>query len=281
MDHLGTDVTKVAAAYAAFAGLLAGFVFAVMGYLLGSRRSREGEGTSQELDATLSWSVLAFVSLSLASFLFALLSGEDRFNPSASSAILQPTRIRPLVLSIIASGVLTTAILALLLALIWLFKLESTSSIVRAQLRLVIYLTGLLTLYYLDGTFTAVPVAQGSLPPDDTSSLIPLCEFFVGAVALGELLGIILRRTGRVPRQVVRVVAQTLFLLVVFASGGFFNLVDYANEAGSSTWHITTYEWWGVGGLAAVLFLCILNLPGWCASDTQEQLSPTPSHRQA
>lgn len=32
MDLLGSDFTKVAAAYAAFAGVLAGFVFAVMGY---------------------------------------------------------------------------------------------------------------------------------------------------------------------------------------------------------------------------------------------------------
>jgi hypothetical protein len=71
MDLTGTDLTKVAGAYSTFSGVLAGFVFAVMGYLLASRSHGTRPGSDHAQDATLSWAVLAFVSLSLASFLFA------------------------------------------------------------------------------------------------------------------------------------------------------------------------------------------------------------------
>ena len=64
MDILGTDMTKVAAAYAAFAGVLAGFVFAVMGYLVGNRKPKDDPTESSDVEIALSWSVLAFVGLS-------------------------------------------------------------------------------------------------------------------------------------------------------------------------------------------------------------------------
>jgi hypothetical protein len=134
MDPLGTDMTKVAGAYAAFAGVLAGFVFAVMGYLLGNR-SADSDKRGENVEVALSWAVLAFVGLSISAFLFALLSGEDRFSLPDPSGTLH-TRIRPLILSIVASAVLSVAILVLMLSLNWLFHSERVDKWFGRQLRL-------------------------------------------------------------------------------------------------------------------------------------------------
>lgn len=262
MDLLGTDLTKVAGAYSTFAGVLAGFVFGVMGYLLASRSRAVHD---HRHDATLSWSVLAFVGLSISCFLFALLSGEDRFT-SVTAAHPLPTRIRPLTLSIVASGVFTMAILMLLLALIWLFKREETNDIVILQLRGVIWLTGLLTVSYFDGSFSAVSVALGTGGTVDLH-VVQTLVIWALAIVSGELAGFVLRvpkgEKAHEMRQSVRIIAQSVLILIIFGCAGLFNIIDDANEAGYSTWHVLAYEWWGVGAFAVVLFLCVLNLPGW------------------
>lgn len=264
MDLLGTDLTKVAGAYSTFAGVLAGFVFGVMGYLLASRSLAVHD---HRHDATLSWSLLAFVGLSISCFLFALLSGEDRFT-AVTAAHPIPTRIRPLVLTIVASGVFTMAILVLLLALIWLFKREEINDAVLWQLRGIIWLTGLLSVSYFDGTFSAISVALGQGGTVDLH-VIQTLVIWALAIVSGEVAGFVLRipkgdKAHRM-RQIVRVVTQIAFVLVVFGCAGLFNIIDDANEAGYSTWHVLAYEWWGVGAFGVVLFLCILNLPGWRA----------------
>src|SRR5215469_12150971 len=151
MDPLGIDITKVAVSFSTFAGVLAGFVFAVIGYLLSARpqHGAHGEKRDDTLDPALSWSILAFVMLSVAAFLFALESGEDRFGATGAA----PPRMLPLALHIVASAVLTAAILTLLLAINWLFSNENSSPELLTLLRLVIYLTGLMTIYYFDSTF--------------------------------------------------------------------------------------------------------------------------------
>jgi hypothetical protein len=263
LDALGFDATKVAGAYATFAGLLAGFVFAAMVYLMSSDSQRRRNLEAQGLDIPLSWSVLAFVSLSLGSFLFALLSGEDRFGTQASGAEALTPRIRPLMLFIIASGTLTTAILVLLLALIWLFKRDHINGILIGQLRFATYLSGLLTCYFLDGTFLAAPIVQRQIAVDDHSSTIPTLAIFGLAVVVGEVLGTIVRRAGAMATRIVRVATQYLLLVVVFACGALYNFLASADEAGSGAWNVRQYEWWGVGALGVVLCLCVTNLPSW------------------
>jgi hypothetical protein len=266
MDALGFDVTKVAGTYATFAGLLAGFVFAAMVYLIGSAAQRNRHAETHILDVPLSWSVLAFVSLSVASFLFSELSGEDRFALPAIDGPALPTRVRPLVLFVVASGTLTTAILMLLLALIWLFNREHPIGGLTGQLRFTTYLAGLLTCYFLIGAFLAAPIVQGQIAVDDESTVLPTFAIFAVSVVLGELFGALLRRLGASVISVVRLASQYLLLATVFACGALFYLLENANEAGSKTWHVPQYEWWGVGAFGVVLLLCIANLPPWRSS---------------
>jgi cytochrome bd-type quinol oxidase subunit 2 len=273
MDLLGTDATKVAGAYSAFAGVLAGFVFAVMGYLLGSSKLGASQAEREDLETALSWAVIAFVGLSLASFLFALLSGEDRFGlPINPATGVGPTRIRPIVLDIVASGVLSVAILTLLLGLNWLFASDKVSTSLVIQLRVVEWLIGLLTLFYLDGAFLAVPVAQHEIATDDLGPLAQLGVILLLAITLGEIAGWLLRRFKGRQKQVARIMTQFLLLILFCTSAILFNFVDFANEAGSGTWHVSDYQWWGVSALGVTLFLCILNLPG---GHTKEAPSPT------
>ena len=263
MDLLGTDATKVASSYSAFAGVLAGFVFAVMGYLLGSRKLGGSQAEREDLETALSWAVIAFVGLSLASFLFALMSGEDRFGlPINPTTGVGSTRIRPIALDIVASGVLSVAILTLLLGLNWLFASDKVSTALVFQLRAVEWLIGLLTLFYLDGAFLAVPVAQHEIATDDPGPLAQLSVILLLAIILGEVVGGLLRRSKGRQKQVARIITQFLFLILFCASAILFNFVDFANEGGSGTWHVSDYQWWGVGALGVALFLCIVNLPG-------------------
>lgn len=275
MDLLGTDITKVAGAYAAFAGVLAGFVFAVMGYLLGNRKQDDGKRRTIALEIGLSWSVLAFVGLSLASFLFALLSGEDRFGIPANGASVGPTRIRPLALSIVASWVLSAAILLLLLGLNWLFSSEKVSWPLVAQLRAVEYFVGLITLFYVDGAFLSVPVAQGKIATDDLGPIAQLGAIWILAIGLGEAVGGLSRwaaqRASDRQKQIVRFATQFFLLLLLMASAFLFNFIDFANEAGSSTWRVLDYQWSGLSALGLVLFLCILNMPDWQLNKKPEE----------
>lgn len=261
MDLLATDMTKVAGAFSTFAGVLAGFVFAFMGYLLGSRTQRGRPEQADTLDTALSWSVLAFVSLSVTAFLFALESGEDRFAPSANGTGLGAIRMRPLAMHVVASSVLSTSIVVLLIALTWLFRSEAMNRPLMRQLRLVVYLTGLMTLYYFDGTFGALLVAQGQRIDISLSTLIPLSTVSILAIAGGELVGLLLRKAARVA-IFARIVAQTAYLLIVFAIAGYFYVLTTSDEATIKAWNLPAYEWWGVSGLGFVLFLCILSLPG-------------------
>jgi hypothetical protein len=116
------------------------------------------------------------------------------------------------VLTIVASGVFTMAILVLLLALIWLFKREEINNVLIIQLRGVIWRTGLLVLFYFDGSFIAVPIAQGHVVTDAVTSLLYTGALFVVAVASGELMGYALRRAKSVVlREVVRITTQSAF----------------------------------------------------------------------
>ena len=92
MDLLGTDATKVASSYSAFAGVLAGFVFAVMGYLLGSRKLGGSQAEREDLETALSWAVIAFVGLSLASFIRLSVVGSWGAWSNAISLHCQSTR---------------------------------------------------------------------------------------------------------------------------------------------------------------------------------------------
>jgi hypothetical protein len=257
MDPLGIDITKVAVSFSTFAGVLAGFVFAVIGYLLSARpqHGAHGEKRDDTLDPALSWSILAFVMLSVAAFLFALESGEDRF----SAGVATP-RSLPLALHIVASGVLTAAILTLLLAINWLFSNENSSPELLTLLRLVIYLTGLMTIYYFDSTFGYAARDAGQSVTIDGSLIFLLTCAAASAIMLGELLGFFLRRGSRAAR-LARSATQFLLLLATFACAGLFYLMIAQNDAAISAWNPPSYEYSGVAALAAILFLLTLNLP--------------------
>lgn len=253
MDPLGIDITKVAVSFSTFAGVLAGFVFAVIGYLLSARPQR-GETRDGALDPALSWSILAFVMLSVASFLFALESGEDRFTVTGADRLL------PLALHIVASGVLTTAILTLLLALNWLLSNENSSAELLTLLRLVIYLTGLLTIYYFDSTFAYVARdTNHSIVPTlpQTGALTALAAL---AILAGESLGFPLRRVSGVGR-VARTSTQFLLLLGTFACAALFYDLIAQPDTTVAAWNPPAYEYSGVGALGVIFFLLILNLP--------------------
>lgn len=264
MDLLGTDIPKVAGAYSAFAGVLAGFVFVVIGILLSNRPPEERVNAH---NVALSWSVIAFVGLSMSSFLFALTSGEDRFVNAPTLTHPELTRIRPLVLMIFASGVFILAILMLFLALIWLLKRQASHNAVVIQLRGVIWALSLTAVFFFDGTFVSIPIALGQAASDDVGSLEVTLVVALLALAVGEALGALLRKvssgeTGK-GRRVVRVVTQYLFLFAIFGCAFLFNLVDFADEMGSSTWHVNDFEYISVLVFAALIALCVLNLPGW------------------
>ncbi|HKS71530.1 MAG TPA: hypothetical protein VJQ45_13985, partial [Ktedonobacterales bacterium] len=55
------------------------------------------------------------------------------------------------------------------------------------------------------------------------------------------------------------------------ASAFLFNFIDFANEAGSSTWRVLDYQWSGLSALGLVLFLCILNMPDWQLNKKPEE----------
>jgi hypothetical protein len=262
MDLLGTDLTKIGGAYATFAGVLAGFVFVVVGYLLGNR-PREGSSTlGRNLELTLSWPVCAFVAMSIASFLFALLSGEDRFSDTSGGLGFGTTRMRPLVLSILASGVLSIAVLLLLLGLIWLFKYENSGRVLLGQLRGVVHLTSLLTLLYVDGTFTAIPIALDEPVPNDLTSLLPAATIFLLSTILGDAVGYLLRRTNEKVLDIVRVTTQSGIVLLVFVCAGVFNFVENMDDSNIPIRQVLDLRPFGLIALGAVFFLCIVNLPG-------------------
>lgn len=289
MDLLGTDLTKVAGAYSAFAGVLAGFVFVVIGILLSNRPPEEQANAH---NVTLSWSVVAFVGLSMSCFLFALISGEDRFVSATTQPHPELTRIRPLVLMIIASAVFILAVLVLFLVLIWLFKewlfkRQATNDAVIKQLRVVIWFLGLMVVFFFDGTFVSVAIALGQSASDDVPSLEATLAIGMLALAIGEALGALLRKVSPGEagkgRQVVRVVTQYVFFFAIFGGAFLFNLVDFADEMGSSAWHVNDREYVWVIVFAAVVALCILNLPEWRTGtstlepDTTDQRHLTPA----
>lgn len=125
---------------------------------------------------------------------------------------------------------------------------------------------GLLTLFYLDGAFLAVPVVQGKLATDDLGPLGLLAAVWITAVTLGEIAGGCLRRLGKKSEgqnPVARGATQSLLLLLFIACAILFNFIDFANESGSDSWGVSDYQWRGVVAFGVVLFLCVLNLPNW------------------
>lgn len=271
MDVLGSDITKIAAMYSTFAGVLAGFVFAVIGYLLGSR-SKQSPEQKDALDRALSWSIMAFICLSVASFLFAVESGDDRWTTTGVP------RIRPLAMHVVASGVLTTAILVLLVALACLFSAEITSSEIIRLLRTVIYLTGLMTLYFLDGAFGSIALAEHNAVAEQWRQfMILLTAIWLPVLAVGEVSGYLLRRALKErkeakPTMLARLaplancvpsITQIVFVVIVFASAGFFYYVGATDETIIRTWDIIAYEGWGDVAQGLVLCLCVLNLPSY------------------
>jgi heme/copper-type cytochrome/quinol oxidase subunit 2 len=266
MDVLGSDITKIAAIYSTFAGVLAGFVFAVIGYLLGSR-SKQSQEQKDALDRAMSWSIMAFVCLSVASFLFAVESGDDRWSTTGVP------RIRPLLMHVIASGVLTTAILVLLVALACLFSIEVTSDEIARLLRTVVYLTGLMTLYFFDGAFGSIALAEHNAAADEwLQFMFLLTAIWLPVLAVGEVSGYLLRRAlngqkEAKPTMLARLVGsvpsitQIVLVVIVFASAGYFYYVGATDETIIRTWNISAYEGWGDVAQGMVLCLCVLNLP--------------------
>jgi cytochrome bd-type quinol oxidase subunit 2 len=148
VDVLGYNYPQIASAYSTFAGVLAGFVFAVIGYLLGSCGT-QGRAT-RKYESALSWAILAFIGLSVSCFLYGVISGEDRFVAGTTLP-----SIRPFYLSMFASGVFTSSLVILLVGLIWLFHGDEATLSVMTQLRIAVYFTSLTALLFLSGLFSA------------------------------------------------------------------------------------------------------------------------------
>ncbi len=70
------DITRSSSAYAAFAGILAGFIFSSIGFILYNTPS-DKISESDSRQPTLVWLITAFFSLLISSFLFSVISGDD------------------------------------------------------------------------------------------------------------------------------------------------------------------------------------------------------------
>lgn len=128
MELPNWDVTQAAAAYSTLTGILAGFALTAITVVVAFTASRQANRSATErhyLEVTLGWLLTAFFSLLLVSFLYADLSGHDRFITSVDSTTHQlsygASTIQPLVLGLPASVLFASAAIQLILGVIWLF----------------------------------------------------------------------------------------------------------------------------------------------------------------
>jgi len=105
------DLTKAAGYYSQLASVLSGFAFAAIVFLIQSQRSdregRAGEGDPDLQNVLISF-LTAFIGLILATFLYAVIAGEE-------------AKVRAMASGFLASIVFSIAVLNLFYGIIWLF----------------------------------------------------------------------------------------------------------------------------------------------------------------
>jgi hypothetical protein len=284
MDVLGYNYPQIASAYSTFAGVLAGFVFAVIGYLLGSQGSRSDEaqeraqegGQEGKFESALSWAVLAFIGLSVSCFLYGVISGEDRFAAGSTAP-----SIRPLYLSIFGSAVFTSSLVILLVSLMWLFYGEQAARSVMPQLRVAVYFTSFVTMLYLSGLFSAISKVQTQSfdeGPTPWALMLLVCAM---AIIIGESAGGLLRRAPWGVRRWMRLITQLILLAMMFTSAGLLHTFSFGAQEGDQEVFqaVLGYQPAALVALGVVIFLCVLNLPGKAPKRPQSAVDNKPPRR--
>lgn len=282
------DMIQSAAAYSTLSGILAGFaltaVTVVVTVVAGGRRHLSPRRLNL-LAMTAGWLIIAFFSLLLVSFLFAVLSGHDRFvttvDPTTHQLDYGAKTMQPLMLGLPVSILFSSAAIQLFLGIVWLFELVNLGNLTQVCARIMFWFLIPLSAVHIHSYYGTIEEERTNQAPPQSLQFwfIAIAAVAVPILVFGlvRLLGRILGRRNRakevmeerkhmsesVPKFTIQHVPAVIALCLTLVVGISFGVFENVSE---STFADPNFDLYGVmivvyAVLAVLWTLYVLSLP--------------------